>query len=549
MVFNLFVELGNKDNALFLNKIKTVFPDINKEPPQNIIDIFNRTLCYTLASHTLPYPSCNVLAEKEEWIIAVENFFDHYTKQAVYTVCDWLKAISDQQDFDMHARFPELTEILEKEKSSFPLLPELIIETRKKNIDIAYHSNTNTIRWGYGCRIKKNRNLIFNSDNPLDIHVLENSVLCLQTIREKGFPVPSTSVCLYENDLNKQIKKIGFPVIARTPDNDNNILKTDIDNIKTLRKIFSQFQENNTARKDKGIIIQEQLRGNHYHFLLLNGIVFSGLETRAYSENTKEATLIFEKNPENSLPEENIQILQQIAGIFDVHALEVQIITDNETISWNEQSYHIINISADPNPEKYFRFSRKKNPSLLRHFTWEILGKIIKSHRIPIICGNNIGEKFYSYLLKYFSSIDENINIGYLNKHKMLFNTIPQVITENHDINCLRLLENNQLNLVIINHDEEQLMKWGINHIGADMVFLFEANHIEYALMRDLLPDGIMLEIKKNDAKPSHPYNLIISTNLREIYNVDLEAHDDIDIIIFEVIQPYLQKLIYKYDE
>ena len=118
-----------------------------------------------------------------------------------------------------------------------------------------------------------------------------------------------------------------------------------------------------------------------------------------------------------------------------------------------------------------------------------------------------------------------------------------------HDENVKMIMRNPLLDFAVLNHSKENIHDFGIWHQGLDVAILNHANYAEYILMRDLLPGGILIEIKNTSAEEEIvKIELILSKDLHELRRIELNEDDDIDHAIFTVLVPYLEELVHKYD-
>jgi len=610
MVFKLYVNLKDKPLENYLPVVAKRFPDINNYAPNNIVDLF----CFVLKRiigkvEMVPDPASKVIRDEEEWIISVENIFDNISKQATFIVSDWFKSIAAKDDhYNMEEGLSRLNEFYTQSVSELPIEYELLLEAKKRNIDFHFLKDENSILWGYGKNQIRSKDMIIDSDSMLDYELSVNSEQLHIFLNKAGIPTPESSICRYENDLAKEVKRLGFPVVMKPVNmKKEKWVITGIDNIKTLRKKFNKLL-NKAVKKEisfEGILLQQQFTGNTFRILLIHNKLISGLQIIPASVtgdgkktilglidqvNKKQQIthykivadddvnnfladqeLSFESVPEKNkqiflrkianlnaggqaisitekIHKENVSLFENIAKFLNLNVLEIDLISSDITQPRNKNSLGIIGIHPDPCLKYHMHPVNDQDLDTSLLFE-QIFINQEKELRIPIIAGNNLPESLINKIYFEIKQIKNDIEFGSLSPDGISFNGAFFTNTGQHDTNCSLLFRNPKLDIALISHDHNRILKNGTWHYGSDIVIMNQARASEYILMRDMMPGALLVEIKEQSGENNKPeLGLTVSIDMKELYSLKLEEGDDENVIILEVIKPYLEELLHKYN-
>ncbi|MFC1731225.1 hypothetical protein ACFL6I_12900 [candidate division KSB1 bacterium] len=609
MVFKLYVDLKDKPLENYLPIIAEKFPEINNYAPNNIVDLFCFVLKRIISQVEMVLePASKVIRDEEEWIIAVEKIFDNISKQATFIVSDWFKSITAKEDhFNMDEGLSKLNEFYNEAINELPIEYELLLEAKQRNIDFHFLKDEYSILWGYGKNQVRSRNMKFVTDGILDFELSVDSEQLHCFLTKAGIPTPESAICHYENDLTKEVKRLGFPVVIRPLNTANeNWVITGIDNIKILRKKFNKLLAK-AAKKEipfEGIMLQQQFIGNTYRILLVNNKVVSGIQiSPAYvlgdgektiaeliddynrhqnkihyqiiidddiSDYLDEQDLTYDSVPEkkkqvflrkianlstggqafsitDKIHNENIVLFENIAKFFNLKVLEMDLISTDISKTRGNSTLGIIGIRPDPSLKYHFHPIDKQelNPSVLFE---QLIKDPDKELRIPIIAGNNLSDNLIKKIYEELKLIKNDVEFGNISQNGISLNNTFFTNTGQHVSNCSLLFRNPILDIALTNHNHELILKHGTWHYGSDIVILNQARYSEYILMRDMMPGALLVEIKEQSGENHKPaLGLTVSIDMKELYSVKLEEGDNEDVIILEVIKPYLEELLFKY--
>ena len=169
--------------------------------------------------------------------------------------------------------------------------------------------------------------------------------------------------------------------------------------------------------------------------------------------------------------------------------------------------------------------------------------------RIPIIVGNNISDELFQKIYNKYKEIKEDIEFGSLRKNGISFNDSFFTNHKHHDENCKILFRNPLLDIAVLNHSRENVYDFGIWHGGLDIAILNKPNYAEDIMERDLLPGGLLFlidDIKTAEGEPL--VEILVTQDENELHRINIAPEENIDDKIFELLEPHLNELLFKYD-
>lgn len=245
-------------------------------------------------------------------------------------------------------------------------------------------------------------------------------------------------------------------------------------------------------------------------------------------------------NVTSKIHPENIQLVEDIATYFNVKCLGIDVLSADISKSWKEGNFGIIEINAGPGvfmhlAPAYGGSIDVPKKIMLTQFPNEGSG------RIPIIACNKISDKLCGMLNNRLHEVKNDIYFAYLNQNGVFFNGRYFFNNEEHDQNVKMILRNPKLDFALFAHTSDDIYDCGILHRGADIVILNDAAYAEEVTLKDqLLPGGLLIEIKENELK--------IIENSVEKETIHFESDDDKDDKIMWTLENRLHDLIYKYE-
>ncbi len=253
-------------------------------------------------------------------------------------------------------------------------------------------------------------------------------------------------------------------------------------------------------------------------------------------------------NVSNEIHPKNIEMVENIARFFSVTCLGIDVLAADISKPWTEGDFGIIEINAGPGVFMHLAPAEGG--------TVDVPGKIMEYHfgkdftfsRIPIIAGNAISEKLMLKILHLLREVKADVEVGSLREDGVYFNEMFLTNNKYHDQNCKILFRNPRLDMAIVNHTRDDIHDYGMWHQGADIVILDRANYAEYIMVRDLLPGGLLVEVRDEEGEQGTKTEIVLSKDLLELQRIRMTDELQKDDLIFGLIQSSLQSLLYKYD-
>lgn len=338
-------------------------------------------------------------------------------------------------------------------------------------------------------------------------------------------------------------------------------------------------------------------------------LALQGLTSKSVPEEDKEIVLRrvanisaggVSINVTKDIHQKNIEMVENIAKFLNVTALGIDVLAKDISLPWTEGNFGIIEINAGPGVFMHLAPAEGGAVDIpgkmMKHFFGD---DAFKGSRIPIITGNGISEKLSQKIYGKLQEYKKDVEYTCVRKDGVYFNEIFFNNNPRHDINCMLALRNPKLDLAVINHDKNDIYDFGTWHDGCDIAILNKANTAEYTLERDLLPGGLLievidtevddtitnnkperrddkreeiteliselkreiLEIKKDLKKQTtkeenttekliknYQTELVVWKDGKELKRFKVDSRDDIEDVIFAVLEPHLKDVLFKYE-
>lgn len=245
---------------------------------------------------------------------------------------------------------------------------------------------------------------------------------------------------------------------------------------------------------------------------------------------------------------ENIELVETIGTYFDVTCMGIDVLAKDISKSWRDGDFGIIEINAGPGV--FMHLAPAEGGSI------DIPEKIMEYHfgtakgydRIPIIVGNNISDNLILKLENQLKEYKQDLYSGSLRKDGVFLKDVYVTNNPDHDKNVQIILRNPKLDVAILNHTKDDIFDYGMLHEGSDIAIIDNADYAEEILMRDLFADGYLVEIVTSKKEESELQHIKLSKGEETLKEFDLEPTDNKEDKIFELLQPYLKDVLFKYD-
>lgn len=322
------------------------------------------------------------------------------------------------------------------------------------------------------------------------------------------------------------------------------------DGKKTIEELII-IENNKEERKD---LIRSPLRKIEINRNLINYLKENSLTLDSKPDKGKQITLGatahiskggISINTTDQVHPDNIKLMENIAKFFNITILGIDLKSKDISKSWKTGNLAIIDLNAGPGIFMHLfpGIGQKVDiPDIIMKHLFK--GKA-GSDRIPIIAGNCLSQKLIKTISHKIREYQENCEIGSIRENEIYINDNYFTKKERHDDNCKILLRNPKLDLAIINHSHDDIEKYGIWHQGLDIAILENASYTEYILKRDLVHDGLLLEILNID---NGKQELLLTCNEKEIKKIIISDSAKKEDKIFNLLKPYLKKILFKYE-
>lgn len=245
-------------------------------------------------------------------------------------------------------------------------------------------------------------------------------------------------------------------------------------------------------------------------------------------------------NVSGKIHPDNIQMVEDIAGYFNVKCLGIDVLASDISVSWKEGNFGIIEINAGPGV--FMHLAPAYGGSV------DIPEKILLSHfkhpqnsRIPIIAANKVSGYFAAQLNERLHELSPDIFFAYLLEEGVYFNGRFFHKNASHTQNEKMILRHPLADFALFVHDKDNIYDYGLLHKGADVVILENASFAEESvLIRQLFKDCPLIEVNENKV------DLLINDQVVKSENFDSENHRDDLILGF--VEKYLPDLMRKYE-
>lgn len=253
----------------------------------------------------------------------------------------------------------------------------------------------------------------------------------------------------------------------------------------------------------------------------------------------------------------NIEMAENIAKFLNVTALGIDVLAQDISKPWDEGNFGIIEINAGPGVFMHlapaFGGSVDVPGKIMEHF----YGSDPVKSRVPIIVGNFLTSPLIEKIYSALQELKPDVEFGCVKTNGVYFNNVL-FTHNNHFENCKILFRNPKLDIAVIDHYSENIHDYGTYHSGHDIAILDRANYAEQILARDLLPDGILIEItgtdqltventeNQHDAKA--PLIIVVKKAGEVLATIPVENEEELDNLTFKALKPYLKEVFLKYE-
>ena len=494
--------------------------------------------------------------------IAIESLHEYTTHAVIYTVWDWLEAITAAQPFDIDAQIESLQNSFRKSIYGGPTNYALLRTAYEKGIPTSYLWDERLIQYGYGRQQVRGFSTTFDQDSHLDSDFTTQKDECKAFLQTLGFPVPNGDVAYSPEEAIAIAEEIGYPVVVKPVDGHKGQgVTTDIRNPDEIAAAYEEAKRAIAEEQPGRVIVERSLQGRDFRLLCVNGRFVAALERQPASvvgdgesplaalierENRRSARrdtptsplgkiqpdeamtaylaqqkLTFDDVPEagqkvylrkaanlsagglsidatRTIHPENIVLAQDIAQHFRLTCLGIDVVAHNLAESWKAGEFGIIEMNAAPGIYMHL------NPAVGEpvDVTSPILETFFASGRaarIPIITFNHIGKRDLQEVIDHILLRRPNWRIGAVCQSGIFINRAEKCLHPRYNINVQNLLRNPKVDLLIAEYPEATLESRGMFYYGSDLVILENPTETEQMLARDVFDDSTVV-IRRDDS-------------------------------------------------
>jgi cyanophycin synthetase len=237
---------------------------------------------------------------------------------------------------------------------------------------------------------------------------------------------------------------------------------------------------------------------------------------------------------------------ENIAKFLNVTALGIDVLAGDINKSWRDGNFGIIEINAGPGVFMHLAPAFGGSVDIPGYIMEHFFTKDFRKSRIPIIVGNYITKTLAGLIYNEILDIKPDVEFGCVKTDGVYFNN--EYFTHfNHVENCKILFRNPKLDIALIDHDNENIHDYGTYHLGHDVAILDKANYAERILERDLMPDGILIEIVE-DPDTEGKCTLVVKKAGEIVSESEVDNPEQTEELIVGALRPYLKEILEKYD-
>jgi cyanophycin synthetase len=254
-------------------------------------------------------------------------------------------------------------------------------------------------------------------------------------------------------------------------------------------------------------------------------------------------------NVTNDMHPENIKMAENIAKFLNVTALGIDVLAGDISQSWRDGNFGIIEINAGPGVFMHLAPAFGGSVDIPGYLMEHFFTKDFRKSRVPIIVGNYITKTLAQAVYEELLALKPDVEFGCVKTDGIYFNN--DFFTHcDHAENCKILFRNPKLDIALVDHDNENIHDYGTYHLGHDVAILDKANYAERILERDLMPDGILIEITEDgeEAESKGNTKIVVKKAGEIVTEKEIADPEQTEQLIVEALKPFLKEILEKYE-
>lgn len=171
----------------------------------------------------------------------------------------------DGRDYDIDGCIQELREIRERERLG-PSTGSIVEEAAARNIPWIRLGRNSLVQLGYGVNQQRFQATITGKTSSIAVDIACNKELTKKMLDEAAIPVPSGDLISEPEELEKVIRKIGYPIVLKPLDGNHG--KGSSINVNNLENAIIGLQH--AQQYSKRVIVERYITGYDFRVLVIN---------------------------------------------------------------------------------------------------------------------------------------------------------------------------------------------------------------------------------------------------------------------------------------
>ncbi|MBD1913886.1 MULTISPECIES: acetate--CoA ligase family protein [unclassified Leptolyngbya] len=535
----------------YVEVISDRYPHMAEETYEDYAHLFARTVAEVSKLDMELYGHCWSVhsGPNEHFRVAVQSIHPRTSRNVIYTVWDWIEAITDDRSFALTEQITLLQDLFRDSVYGGPTVYALMKTAADQGIPAFYLWDEGLMQYGYGRKQVRGQATTFDPDSHLDSDFTTRKDDCKAFLHTLGFPIPQGDIVRTLEDALLTARQIGYPVAVKPVVGHKGIGVTA--NVRTsdeLEQAYERALEAIAPDQAIRIIIEQSISGKDYRLLCVNGKFVAATERRPASvTGDGESTIEELIDRENQMParsdtptspmgkiktddamrfylkeqglsldsvldagetvflrkvanlsagglsidatpnvhSDNVILAQDIAQHFRLTCLGIDVIASDLSKSWRDGNFGILEINAAPGIFMHLKPAVGDSVDVPSHILKTFFASS-QDARIPIISVNRIDERDLLELIDHILFQHPNCSVGAVCRQGVFVNRSRKVFHSNYNVNVQNLLRNPKLDLLIVEYPEDVLEREGMFYYGSDLVVLDNPTDIENVLTRDV---------------------------------------------------------------
>ncbi len=161
----------------------------------------------------------------------------------------------------------EMREIREKVRFG-PSTGSIVEEAESRGIPYIRLNDQSLVQLGYGIHQQRIQATTTNKTNMISVDIAANKAATKKLLGEMGVPVPKGFRVRYEDELERTVESVGYPVVIKPLDGNHGRGATiRIENLEDARVAFHLAQ---SESRSKYVIVEKMLEGKDFRALVVN---------------------------------------------------------------------------------------------------------------------------------------------------------------------------------------------------------------------------------------------------------------------------------------